>query len=254
MAQKLWSLGMQSGRMEAPESVDPPTYDAVLRPCIEASFEEASIRLLARLEHERWCVDRRLDGWRYAETRNDLARRHPCLVAFDDPRLSAAEIAKDISQVRFVLGALARPEPGGAAARLIMGVVTTDAVPSPGARPADLLRLIEDQPWRLPVLMSPLNDEAEFRAVRDLVETLVAAGRDYRLIVLEAAGARRSEHFAKSAAFAALLASPHCWIAPIGTSGRDEADDWLDPADAAPGRGIMDDYISDHCLATMSPA
>ncbi|MCI4645153.1 MAG: hypothetical protein MRY64_10250 [Hyphomonadaceae bacterium] len=40
--------------------------------------------LLARLEHIRWCAERRLRGFRHASRRDDGAKRHPDLVAFDD--------------------------------------------------------------------------------------------------------------------------------------------------------------------------
>ncbi len=41
------------------------------------------IEELARLEHERWMADRRLNGWTLAPVRDDQRRHHPDLVAFD---------------------------------------------------------------------------------------------------------------------------------------------------------------------------
>ncbi|MEU4679276.1 RyR domain-containing protein [Micromonospora sp. NPDC023737] len=37
------------------------------------------IEELARLEHERWCRERRSEGWTYGEPRDDVRRRHPAL-------------------------------------------------------------------------------------------------------------------------------------------------------------------------------
>ena len=42
------------------------------------------IEVLARLEHERWCRERRGEGWTYGESRDDLQRRHPALRPWDE--------------------------------------------------------------------------------------------------------------------------------------------------------------------------
>lgn len=39
---------------------------------------------LARLEHERWCRERRGEGWTYGEPRDDVRRRHPALRPWDE--------------------------------------------------------------------------------------------------------------------------------------------------------------------------
>ena len=46
-----------------------------------------------RIEHARWCRFHYLNGWRYAESRDNQMRLHPMLLPFD--RLSAEEQAKD---------------------------------------------------------------------------------------------------------------------------------------------------------------
>lgn len=44
---------------------------------------DAELERLAELEHERWVADRRLSGWRYAETRDNRRKHHTDLKPFD---------------------------------------------------------------------------------------------------------------------------------------------------------------------------
>ncbi len=51
----------------------------------EAIFrDEADRRALAELEHRRWMVDRRMNGWRFGPNRDNRRKFHPDLVPFDD--------------------------------------------------------------------------------------------------------------------------------------------------------------------------
>lgn len=34
--------------------------------------------------HESWCVTKRNDGWTYGEVRDNDAKKHPCLVTYDN--------------------------------------------------------------------------------------------------------------------------------------------------------------------------
>ncbi|MEY3788573.1 MAG: hypothetical protein RIQ94_1504 [Pseudomonadota bacterium] len=47
-------------------------------------FSEQELDSLQRLEHARWCAQKRLAGWQYADVRDDKKLLHPCLVNFDD--------------------------------------------------------------------------------------------------------------------------------------------------------------------------
>jgi hypothetical protein len=42
------------------------------------------IEELARLEHDRWCRERRGDGWTYGDPRDDVQRRHPALRPWEE--------------------------------------------------------------------------------------------------------------------------------------------------------------------------
>lgn len=55
-----------------------------LPPFPDLNADPALLDRLARLEHERWMVERRLNGWRYDAVRDNDRRRHPDLVPFDD--------------------------------------------------------------------------------------------------------------------------------------------------------------------------
>jgi hypothetical protein len=65
---------------------------------VVAELSEEEIDLLARLEHRRWLIERRLLGWRYGPKRSDLKRINPMLVEWDklpevDRQRNKAEIA-----------------------------------------------------------------------------------------------------------------------------------------------------------------
>jgi hypothetical protein len=60
---------------------------------------------LAELEHERWCAERKSQGWRYGPVRLDRRRRHPDLVAWE--HLSDESKEKDRDAVRWITEILA---------------------------------------------------------------------------------------------------------------------------------------------------
>ncbi|MBQ1075414.1 NAD-binding protein [Micromonospora sp. C31] len=60
--------------------------DAAAGQVIDDRIEE-----LARLEHERWCRERRGEGWTHGEPRDDGRRRHPALRPWDDLPLDVQE-------------------------------------------------------------------------------------------------------------------------------------------------------------------
>jgi hypothetical protein len=48
------------------------------------AFTDDEVELLARTEHDRWCARHLLEGWRRGDTRDDVARTHPCIVPWTD--------------------------------------------------------------------------------------------------------------------------------------------------------------------------
>jgi hypothetical protein len=62
--------------------------------------------LLARNAHEVWAHQRLAQGWKYGPLRNDVAREHPCLVAYDDLPESEKEYDRKMATetLRVILG------------------------------------------------------------------------------------------------------------------------------------------------------
>lgn len=48
------------------------------------AFTADEVELLARMEHDRWCARHLLEGWRRGDTRDDVAKTHPCLIPWED--------------------------------------------------------------------------------------------------------------------------------------------------------------------------
>jgi hypothetical protein len=72
-------------------------------PLFEFTTEELAV--LAPLEHDRWCAERRRQGWTYGPTKDVAARRHPDLVAWAD--LSEPVREKDVDTIRLIPTVLA---------------------------------------------------------------------------------------------------------------------------------------------------
>lgn len=53
-------------------------------PVVEPKLDMELRERVARLEHQSWLVEKRLEGWVYGECRDDRRRRHDRLVAFED--------------------------------------------------------------------------------------------------------------------------------------------------------------------------
>jgi RyR domain len=247
LAQKLWTLGLSiPDDASLLGSVDPVTYENVIKPLAASAAEDDTVRRLARLEHERWCAERRLDGWEHGEVRDDTRRRHPSLVSFDDPRLTADDIAKDIGQVRFLLGSVVRPAQNGAATRFVTGVVSAPAGAQAGISVKELRERLAHEPQRFATILSPLITEREVAATLALVEALDAKGRDFCLIVPEWYPDNktvRADAAARAPGLLALLARSQTRIAPIGPAGFFKDDVWEDPSATDAAREALARYV-----------
>ena len=63
-------------------------------------FISDEIELMAKMEHDRWCEQKRMQGWVYGPARDDRKKIHPSMVPYDDPNLSEVEKDKDRHTVR----------------------------------------------------------------------------------------------------------------------------------------------------------
>jgi ryanodine receptor 2 len=67
--------------------------------------------LLAENAHDIWAVQRLKEGWKYGRHRNDAAKEHPCLVAYEDlpetekeyDRLAAMQTLKSIVALGYTI-------------------------------------------------------------------------------------------------------------------------------------------------------
>lgn len=96
---KLDAVGFDLAGWLADPSAHWMTHDLPAEAAREFDMDEASeMDALAELEHRRWLLDRILNGWRWAEKRDNFHRLHPKLIPFD--QLDEAEIEKDRVNVR----------------------------------------------------------------------------------------------------------------------------------------------------------
>ena len=63
-------------------------------------LKDDEIETMARVEHIRWSWDKRLNGWIYGDTRNNLKKIHPGLIPYEE--LSESEKEKDRELVRLI--------------------------------------------------------------------------------------------------------------------------------------------------------
>jgi RyR domain len=93
---KLWTLGLTVERGGLQLS---PSESAKLETLLQAGEDNPLIADLARVEHERWMVERKLDGWRYGPVRDNKLLIHPLLVSWEMLQKSPSEVKKDSDQV-----------------------------------------------------------------------------------------------------------------------------------------------------------
>lgn len=54
--------------------------------------------MIAKNVHEVWSVGRMKDGWTYGEERNDVEKKHPCLVPYEELTEAEKEFDRNTSQ------------------------------------------------------------------------------------------------------------------------------------------------------------
>lgn len=246
--QKLWAIGVATDDKPASMiAVDQSVYDDVIRPLVESGVEDDTMRRLARLEHDRWCADRRLDSWRFGHARDDLRRVHPSLIPFDSPDLTADEVGKDIAQLRFVFSNVVRGTEHGPGTRLCVGVSALEGEQKGLSLDSAILAL-GGFPNRAIEVMSGLLSEHEIHTVSALLSSIQRSHRHVRLIVLEASDGNRetrSSEAALSPQLQTLLASERTLIAPIRQTSHDDLG-WSDASSAADEAAAIAACIEKH--------
>ena len=244
LAQKLSAIGIEAA--DDPQRlhlVNPTTFAALIMPLVQSPVADEPIRRLARLEHERWCADRRLDGWSFGPLRDERRRLHPSLIPFDDPRLTADEIGKDIDQLRFLLGFVVAPDGEGAATRLTIGFLPQTAVAQPGITLLAVQSRLQQEIEREITLISPLLTLPELNAILALTQWLDQQKRRYNLIIPQWSNESEGLRDAGISAhpeFAALSLRTNCCIVPIRAGA---GDDWEDAIASKAGTTALTGYI-----------
>ena len=225
---KLWTAGLHDpGSAPDMAAVTQEAFAAIVKPCIDQTSEDALMRRLARLEHDRWCAERRLDGWRCGATRDDELRHHPALVPFDDHRFLQVGIAKDVDQVKFLFEKAVTIDPAGAAPPIVLGLSSGEP-DEISVDPSAALKLCEHGTWRPVVIVCGLLDAVEVARVDRLAAHLDAANMRWRLVIPEVDRDNAGDRSVSAAAIAALVQRPSTIIAPIGGAVDAAADDWVD--------------------------
>ena len=117
-----------SGRMPSPNTLPSLGADRSLA-------EDLTERvLLARLEHIRWCAERRLRGFRHNAVRDDGAKHHPDLVGFD-----ALPLKSRIYNLKYILTLSQRLQSEGSD----VVIPPREGAPRALVRPTDLALLKE---------------------------------------------------------------------------------------------------------------
>jgi hypothetical protein len=243
LPQKLWTAGLTwFGSSLDTGAVVSEAYSTIIEPCAKSTGEDALMRRLARLEHDRWCAERRLGGWSFGSSRDESRQRHPNLISFDDPRFTDRDIAKDIEQIRYLFGAVAVPSPDGASAPIVIGVASAESLDGIDVQAA--VNILAVEPWRPVLLLSALADEGECRIVETLITSLRGSGRAIRLFVVEQRGA---DAFSAASTVSCdlrntLLAQPTTLKVPIGVAAE-LGEAWTDPEAPTDDGQALADYM-----------
>lgn len=269
-AVKMGALGYLV-RREWPLPHRPPALDA------------STMQDVARLEHESWMAEKRLEGWVGAPRRDDRRRHHDCLVPFD--ALDAAAQVKDLGAFRLLAGldadreasariaAAAAREPAGAGAfrERVIGVLarrglTGDAVGLLAARVREWLAACEvarrlgpedDEFWSIAVTMEPGGELAAARALWSALAAIHCVGpaARWRVVVVQAAPLALLAG-AQAAAIAQEIVRQEAieaWLAPaVGSEAASRAECRLATIDALCTR-CNDLLVVDGPVSTPAP-
>lgn len=130
-------------------------------------FTVAETDHLAQQEHERWCAERFLEGWRYSAVRSDVAKLHPALMRWDELQSEEQEKNKQSIKELPLIAAKAGFE---VKRELIIGVTGHRTYKSPDAVTkqirTQLQRLVNEHPDHKIVCISALAAGADQEVAR----------------------------------------------------------------------------------------
>lgn len=96
-----------------------------------ASFTDAEIEELSQMEHWRWTIEQKLDGWQYGPVRDDLAKRHPLMMDWSTLPEHAKEtnraLVRGIPEILASVGKIMRRNRVVTASALNSTATTSDA-------------------------------------------------------------------------------------------------------------------------------
>jgi hypothetical protein len=107
MAAKLYTLGVSVNTIrQGALGSFPKLTESETALVQDASPFSDAVLTLAKIEHTRWMIDRKLDGWRYGPVRNNSSLIHPLLVEWDELKKAPDEVEKDRQIVLETLNSL----------------------------------------------------------------------------------------------------------------------------------------------------
>jgi RyR domain len=188
VAAKLWSLDLATERHSTESSL---AVDAEWQRNLAA--RESDLENIAQLEHRRWIADRVMEGWSYAERRDDDLRRHPDLRPFDELAVREQEKDRDqIKELRAFIKESARPEGRRFLPEFAVGLIVD---PSIGAAEINAVReeferrllapLAEMAPRHAVTLISTVHPGGEIAAAEAFAAALRLDDIDLRLVAIE---------------------------------------------------------------------
>ena len=175
-----------------------------LRPAVPLTFDAREMQALARLEHQSWCAERLLGGWQFGQPRDERAKRHDCLVAFED--LGAMQ-QRDLSQIDQMARLLHDAAAGTQAAATVFRERTIGLVGHNVLSLAQAQRVQEEVPRILVEALQcreRLGDSGEFWTF----VTPLAPGSDLVLAQTVSAELGRSRHDGQPRRFRVLVSAP----------------------------------------------
>jgi NAD(P)-dependent dehydrogenase (short-subunit alcohol dehydrogenase family) len=108
-AAKLWTVGVSEDEVRSGEPGSEPKLTPTTREHLKKLLEsDERVKLLAKIEHDRWVLERKLDGWQYGPERDNTRKIHHLMLPWKEIKTLPEEVAKDrriaLETLKSVLG------------------------------------------------------------------------------------------------------------------------------------------------------